>query len=300
MILAVLSILLLAYAVFLRKQIRSINRQLDKRLRENTRQPISLELQSRQLNELANNINKCLKAEETLRLSSVREEKRFKELTANISHDLRTPLTAIMGYQQLMEKGELTAEQRKRLQTAEKHAGELRLLIDHFFEYSYLQNAEPSANPERMNLTNIVTECLVSAIPTIENRNLTVHFADTPPIFILADKEMVTRVVQNLIRNCIMHSGGDIEVTLLAQETAVISFRNPVKNPSEIDVERIFDRFYSGGKNGNGNTGNTAGLGLSIVKLLAGKMGGCASAVLADGMLEIRVSLPLFSPVKSV
>ena len=83
------------YIIFLQLQLRSINRQLDKRLTEKTRQPISLELFSKELNALAVNINKALKAEETLRLNILGEEKRFKEMIANISHDLRTPLTAI-------------------------------------------------------------------------------------------------------------------------------------------------------------------------------------------------------------
>lgn len=92
------------------------------------------------LNDLTANINKCLKSEDTLRLKGFRADKKFKELIANILHDLRTPLTAIKGYQQLMEKGELTEEQRKKLEIVQKHTEELGQLIEHFFEYSYLLN----------------------------------------------------------------------------------------------------------------------------------------------------------------
>jgi len=271
-------------------QLGSINRQLTKRLKEKTRQPLSLELINHGLNTLTANINKCLAEEEKLRINSIRREKSFKDLIANISHDLRTPLTAIKGYQQLMEKGELNDNQLKKLRIAQKHTVELGLLIEHFFEYSYLINAEPELNIERINLTNLVTECLADSVPILEENNLAVHIEEAPPIFVLADKEMVMRVIQNLIRNCVQHSNGDIEVRLLAMDNAVISFKNPVKSTCESDVERLFDRFYTGDKARN----NTTGLGLSIVRLLAEQMGGSAGAKLQNGLFDIQVRLPLF------
>jgi signal transduction histidine kinase len=99
-----LVIVLALYITFLQQQFRNINRQIEKRLSEKTRQPLSVELFNGELNRLTANINRCLKEEENLRLDSIREAKRFKELIANTSHDLRTPLTAIKGYQQLMLK----------------------------------------------------------------------------------------------------------------------------------------------------------------------------------------------------
>lgn len=286
----ILCILLIVYIVYIQMQLWSINWQLTKRLREKTRQPLSLELINRELNTLATNINKCLAEEEKLRIDSIKREKRFKELIANISHDLRTPLTAIKGYQQLMEKGELTDNQRKKLAITQKHTVELGQLIEHFFEYSYLINAEPELNLQRINLTNLVTECLAASVPILEENNLAVHIEETPPIFVLADKEMVLRIIQNLIHNCVQHSNGDIEVRLLVIGNAVISFKNPVKNTSEIKVEWLFERFYTGDKARSNNTG----LGLSIVRLFAEQMGGSTGAALKNGLLEVQVRLPLF------
>lgn len=288
-ILIIIVCLLAFYIALLQWQLRSINRQLGKRLTGDTRQPVSLELINRALNQLAANINKCLKAEETLRLDSVREEKKFKELIANISHDLRTPLTAIKGYQQLMEKGELTTDQREKLYIARKYAEELGRLIEHFFEFSYLVNAELKINIERINLTNLVTECLASFVPSFEERGLTVQLAETPLVFALADQEMTVRIVQNLIRNCIAHSAGDVVVGLSTSNNAVILFENQVNNDAEIDVKRIFDRFYTGDRARSKNTG----LGLSIVKLLAEQMGGAVAAEFQGNKIIIKVELPL-------
>ena len=142
-ILSILIIILALYIIFIKHEIRSINEKLCTRLSEDTREPIKIMLISKDLNVLASSINKSFKAEENLRLKVLRDEKNFKEMIANISHDLRTPLTAIKGYQQLINKGPLTEDQKVKLKIAKKHADELEILIGNFFEYSYLLNSEP-------------------------------------------------------------------------------------------------------------------------------------------------------------
>ncbi len=289
-ILVLMVLLLGGYTILIQKQLRSINRQLVRRMARDTRQPLTLELINPELDRLTENINRCLKAEESLRLESVREEKRFKELIANISHDLRTPLTAIKGYQQLLDNGCLTEEQNKKLKVAQKHADELGSLIENFFEYSYLINAEPQINPERINLTNLVTDCLAEAVNSFEERGLIVRLEEALPIIVTADRGMTVRIVQNLIRNCLAHSAGDVIVRLRqGAQKAVLSFENPLGDASEIDVNRIFDRFYTGDRARNKAS---TGLGLAIVKLLAGQMEGSAGAALNENRIIINVELP--------
>lgn len=277
------------YITLLQFQLRSINRQLSRRSKGHIRQPISLELINNELNQLTDNINKCFKAEETLRLEGVREEKQFKELIANISHDLRTPLTAIKGYQQLLENSGLTDDQQKKLQIARKHADELGTLIEHFFEYSYLLNAEPQLNIEKLNITNIVTECIVASIATFEKRGLMVKYEEASPVYVLADQEMIIRIVQNLIRNCIVHSASDVKIDIIVTQKVALTFKNLVEKPEEINVQCLFDRFYTRDQ----ARSKTTGLGLSIVKLLAEKMGGAVSASLQENEIEIKVEIPL-------
>lgn len=287
-ILAVLLILLVVYIISLQSQVRRMANQLDKRLLEHTHQPVSLELINADLNKLAISINKSLKAEESLRLKGLQEEKRFREMVADISHDLRTPLTAIKGYQQLLEKEALSEEQRRKLFVAVKHTEELGILIEHFFEYSYLLNTEPGINKERLNLTNLVTDCLIASVNLLEKNKLAVDFMESSPIFLLTDREMVTRMVQNLIRNAVQHSAGDIKVELKEEKNTVfLSFQNPVRKPDNLDVNRIFERFYTG----DNTRSHSSGLGLSIVKLLAEQLGGSAAAFKKDEILEIRITL---------
>ena len=290
-VLAVLLVLLFFYHIWLQRQLRSINRQLAKRLNEKTRQPISVELINRELSQLVVHVNQSLKSEEQLRLDSIREEKRFKELIANLSHDLRTPLTAIKGYQQLLSRGELTAEQKDKLQVAQRHADELGSLIERFFEYSYVLSSDTEPVLTRVQLADLVMECLADTVAAFEDRDLTLRIKEAPQVYVAADQEMTMRIVHNLIRNCIAHAAGEVEVSVIAADpdNAVISFKNKVNSP-DIDVQRLFDRFYTGDTARRKSTG----LGLAIVKLLAEQMEGSASAALLEvDTLEIRVTLPL-------
>lgn len=287
--LSVITLILTGYIAFLQLQLRGINTNLKRRLEEKTRQPVTLALLDRQLNQLVNQINKSLEEEENLRLNILRDEKRFKEMIANISHDLRTPLTAIKGYQQMLSAGELSDDQRKKLEVAQRHAAELEVLIEHFFEYAYLLNNEAKPVPERINLTNLAADCLAAAVPEFEKHQIEVEFNDARPIYTLTDREMTTRILNNLIRNCIQHSSGRVTVSVTAGKDAIIAFSNTVDAPQKIDCSKLFDRFYTSDQ----ARGKGTGLGLSIVKILAERMDGSTGASLEGEWLTIRVSLPL-------
>ncbi len=289
-VLGILIIILILYIIILQQQMRHINKQLIKRLNEKTRQPISLLLINRELNEIAININNCLKEEEKLRLESIHDENKFKEMIANISHDFRTPITAIKGYQQLLQKDELAKEQREKLNVAQKHADALGNLIDQFFAYSYFLYAKPIVYIEKINLTNLVAECLADSVQILAEKNLMVNFNETLPVFIQADKDMTIRVIQNLIRNASEHSDSDIEVKINSNNNASLLFCNGIPKDMEIDANQIFDRFYTGDK----ARSKTTGLGLSIVKLLVEEMGGSSSASIEKGYLKIQVEFPLY------
>lgn len=279
------------YLILLQRELRRLNRQLKRRLEEASRQPLSLELLNPELNQLASHINQCLKAEESLRLEAVREEKRFKELISHLSHDLRTPLTAIKGYLQLMAREELTMAQTDKLTVVQKHADILGERAEQFFEYAVLASAEQEPNMAHVSLNRLVAECLAAAVPDFEQRQMEVALEETEQLFIWADAELTARLLQNLIRNAITHAAGDLQIRIEAEHgKAAIVFCNPVAAGIRIDPERLFERFYT---TDQARTGKGAGLGLHIVKLLAEQMGGHVGAAMQDRELEIRVYLPL-------
>ena len=291
-IIAVLCLLLLIALLLLihiKLQLNSLSAQLRKRLEENSRSYLHVTLLDRSVSRLASEMNKCFMQDDQAKQILEREEKQFRETIANISHDLRTPLTSIKGFLQLLEREEPTEAQRKRLNVIRKHANELGNLIEHFFEYSYLLSNDSDMNYERFCLTDETAECIAAAVPQLEEKNIEVHIGQFSRVLVTADREKTVRIIQNLVRNCIHHSAGDINVDVTeSEELARLTISNPVLNPSSLQPERLFDRFYTAEKSRRKSTG----LGLSIVRLLAEQMNGRAYASLDGNMLSITVELP--------
>ena len=291
-LLSISVLILFLYIIFILKQLKSISKQLDKRLIENTRQPLNIELFNKTITNLSKNINRCLKLEEKRRLESINDQKQFKELISNISHDLRTPLTSIKGYQQLLEKTPLDKHQVQLLKTAQKSTDELGLLIENFFEYSYLVTAKTEPNLEKININNLIVECVLSYIAILEEKNLNVNIKETPPVFVLGDKNMLIRIIENLLNNCAKHSLGDIDIKIEFLQNAKITFTNPINQDTNINVDKLFHRFYTSDSTRNKSTG----LGLSIVEFLVKQMDGNVGAYLnkTDHTLSIFFEIPLF------
>lgn len=291
-LLSISVLILFLYIIFILKQLKSISKQLDKRLIENTRQPLNIELFNKTITNLSKNINRCLKLEEKRRLESINDQKQFKELISNISHDLRTPLTSIKGYQQLLEKTPLDKHQVQLLKTAQKSTDELGLLIENFFEYSYLVTAKTEPNLKKININNLIVECVLSYIAIFEEKNLNVNIKETPPVFVLGDKNMLIRIIENLLNNCAKHSLGDIDIKIEFLQNAKITFTNPINQDTNINVDKLFHRFYTSDSTRNKSTG----LGLSIVEFLVKQMDGNVGAYLnkTDHTLSIFFEIPLF------
>ena len=296
-LLCLIIVFLIIYIGFILNQLNSINKQLHKRLSENTRQPLNVGLFNKTIIKLASNINHYLKLEEKRRLDSINEQKQFKELISNISHDLRTPLTSVKGYQQLLQKSDLDKEQLHNLQIAQKSTDELGNLIEHFFEYSYLITSNIKPNLEKINISNLIVECVLSYIGVLEEKNININMEESPPIYVRGDKDMLIRIVDNLLNNCSKHSLGDIDIKIdydkiPDSKNAKIIFTNPISQNRDINVEKLFHRFYTTDSTRNKSTG----LGLSIVEFLVKQLNGDVGACLDKNakLLSIYFEIPLF------
>ena len=283
----IISLVLFLYLIRMRMEIRSINRQLENRWKKESKQLITLSYQNKGLVQLISNVNQCLKREEKALQKQRQKEKEFKQLIANVSHDLRTPLTAISGYLQLVEKDQTS--ENKNLNVAIKYSKELGGLVEHFFEYSYLVDAKIEYETEKINLSNLVVNVLADSVHLFEERNMEIFFKETMNCYVIANHEVVVRIIQNLIRNCLTHSKGMVSVWVEENEMGEIHFKNPIKENQVLDVERLFERFYTG----DFARRKTTGLGLAIVKLLTENMNGHVYAKVVEQQLEIVVCLPV-------
>ena len=226
--------------------------------------------------------------------SAYRERERaLRRQIANVSHDLRTPLTSILGYLQLLESPNLSEEERREyLGVIESRSKALQSLIGSFYDLSRLEGGEYPIQLEPVDLRTSLSGLLAAFYGDFTDRgfDVTVDLEEgVPPV--LADPAAVLRISTNLIRNALDHGEGRMEVRLFRDGDRVVSrVSNDTTALTEEDLPHVFDRSYTSDKM---RTGRNTGLGLAIVKALADQMGCRTSAGLENGVFTLEVSWPL-------
>ena len=287
-VLAVAVAVLAVQTVVMRREIRSMSRQLEDLSAGRSEKKISLTLVDARLNELATQINENMELQKQLRIDARKSEQRLKDSIAGVSHDLRTPLTAIIGYIQMLERSGLNGEQQEKATIILKKANAMRELVESFFELSVIESGQSELAEEAVNFTNIVSEAVVDFIPRFEAAELEpdVDLGDKS-LYIAGDTTALGRIVQNLLSNALKYTAGRVKVALEERDGEIIlTVVNEVRPDTPPDMERIFERFYTGDDCRNSGS---AGLGLYIVKLLAEKMQGAVSASLENKMMSVYV-----------
>ncbi len=275
---SILCIVLLIDLIGIKLQLRSIKEQLEHRRREQSRSPILLEMNDKDINELTTALNQTLRQEANLRVSQEIQEQEFKNLITNISHDLRTPLTVMKGYLQLLERCELDEAGRGYLKICFRHTDELERRVRQFFEYSYWVNQEDCIQLHSVNVTNLVVDVMTDFIPVFEEKGISMKLEDDTIYKGIGEEELLKRVIQNILKNCLQYAIGEVVVSIgewsdgksAGNSKLKICIANPVAEDCNVDTGKVFERFYIGNTEKNQSTG----LGLSIVKLLVEKMQG--------------------------
>lgn len=221
----------------------------------------------------------------------LRNEEYLKESVANISHDLRTPLTVILGHLQLLQKENLESSQAQRVKVIFSKAEKMKELVETFYDLSILEEQQTVPEKEKFNISNMLINLITENAVALEKENILpeINLPDYS-IYVYSDKNMVERILQNLLTNAIKYSVGTIKITLMEKENNNIIFtiENPMSDSSEIDCNRLFDRFYTGDKSRhNGSTG----LGLAVVKTLVASLGGNIVAKVHANSLIITLEL---------
>ena len=221
----------------------------------------------------------------------LRNEEYLKESVANISHDLRTPLTVILGHLQLLQKENLESSQAQRVKVIFSKAEKMKELVETFYDLSVLEEQQTVPEKEKFNISNMLINLITENAVALEKENILpeINLPDYS-IYVYSDKNMVERILQNLLTNAIKYSVGTIKITLMEKENNNIIFtiENPMSDSSEIDCNRLFDRFYTGDKSRhNGSTG----LGLAVVKTLVAILGGNIVAKVHANSLIITLEL---------
>ena len=268
----------------LRHGIKGLRQDLVERRGQDTNTLLSLPCRDRELRKLASALNQELRALRQERLRYQQGDKELKEAVVNISHDLRTPLTAISGYLQLLQGQDLPPDTRRYLEQIESRTESMKRLTEELFRYSVVVSEENLAR-ELVDLRRAVEEALLSFYGALEGRGIEpqVRLPETPVIRQL-DPAAVNRVLGNILTNALKYSAGDLEVTL--EESGRLTFSNSAPGLDPVAAGRLFDRFYTVEA-----ARNSTGLGLSIAKELTQRMGGEMGAELHGGTLTVWLKL---------
>lgn len=224
------------------------------------------------INYMANEINKKI-------ISERNAEKSKADLITNVSHDLRTPLTSIMGYIGLVKDEKYDSEETKKeyLNIAFNKSEKLKILIEDLFEYTKLNNDGIKIVKQKVNLTEFLFQLTEEMIPLFEQNNLSVikkSFKDK--IYVELDPDKMVRVFENLLSNAIKYSYKPGAVNVMVYESegdAIVRIKNRGANISSEKVSKLFDRFYRVDESRNAATGGS-GLGLAISKNIVELHGG--------------------------
>ena len=280
---AVVIIILAIKIRMMQKSMDEICSCLSEHLSSDTNQLITVSSSDKHVRLLASEIAKQLAELRRQRRQYINGDRELKEAVTNISHDLRTPLTAICGYLDLLEAEEMTDNTRRYVEQIANRTEALKALTEELFRYSVISSVS-DLNYENVNVGRVLEDALISFYGAFEQKNITPNISLPDGVIIrFLDKSALSRIFGNIISNAVKYSDGDFEVTMT--ESGEITFSNTASELSSVDVGKLFDRFYT-----VDSARKSTGLGLSIAKLLTERMGGCISADYKSNTLSIMLS----------
>lgn len=288
LLLAVIAILvtvifaLLGKIYLMHKAALEIGEAFEDRLAADTNTLIDISSRDPYLCQLASSINTQLRILRKQRHKYQNGDRELTEAVTNISHDLRTPLTAICGYLDLLEKEPLSENAARYLSLISNRTEAMKQLTEELFRYSVILSTQ-ELEMETVCLNSVLEETIAAFYAALTARGLRpqIHMSGKR-VEKQLNREALNRVFGNLLNNALKYSDGDLEITLY--DNGEITFANAASGLNEIQVGKLFDRFFTVEAARNSN-----GLGLAISKTLVEQMGGTIAADYCQGRLTIRI-----------
>ena len=274
----------------LQKAAREIKEAFVDRLITDTNILIDISSHDRYMRELANTVNIQLRKLRADRHRFQQGDMELKNAVSNISHDLRTPLTAICGYLDLLEQEEKSTTVERYIEVIRNRTEILKQLTEELFRYSVIITTEDDITKEAVEINRVLEESIAAFYVTLNERKIvpSIKMPKSKVIYYL-NGSALSRVFSNLLNNAIKYSDGDLDIIL--SETGEIIFSNTASKLNEVQVGKLFDRFYTVEA-----ARKSTGLGLAIARTLVEQMNGTISAKYENHRLSICI---LFSDVYS-
>ena len=286
-LLSFICILLIVKLYLLKKAIKEIEKSFPSILNEDTNNLITISSSDKDIKSLTINLNNNLMDLRKQKLQYQNGNQELKKIITNISHDLRTPLTALKGYIDLINQEELSSNQKKYLKIIQKKSDELTELTGQLFEFSKTMDNIEMVNikKEECCINEILEETLVNFYSIFKGKNITPTISIcNKKIYRKVNKTSIIRIFENILSNVAKYSNGDFKIIM--NEDGVITFSNKSTSLDATTVQKIFDRYFS-----VENAKESTGIGLSIAKKLVELNGGNIKAKYNKGYLIIKVKI---------
>ena len=270
----------------MRKAAKEIGSELSEKLKSDTNTLISISTEDKIMCCLADHLNVQLKELRTKRQHFQQGDMELKNAITNISHDIRTPITAISSYLDLLDKTEQCQKAEQYIAVIRNRTEALSQLTEELFHYSVITSPERDMKAQPVWVNRILEESILDFYAALQEKNITPNINITKKKIIMnLDQSSLSRIFSNLLNNAIKYSDGDLDIIL--DDDGKIIFSNTASDMSEVQVERLFDRFYT-----LENARKSTGLGLSIARILIEQMSGTITAEYKEGRLFIYLFLP--------
>ncbi|WP_291570566.1 sensor histidine kinase [Clostridium sp. UBA4548] len=278
---------------YMESQVKSLTNQLAHINETKTNKRITIGLLNKSIEKLAEKINETIEIKLQSEANRVKVENDLRQTIANMSHDLRTPLTSIIGYIQFLKlEGINEQEKTEYLEVAEHRAKSLEILLNDFYELSLIDSLDYELNMEKLNINKILEQVALDRYADFMGRNINPSInIPSEALYIIGEKKSVERTIDNLLSNAIKYAKDVIDISLQVKENgAVLKISNTFTNLTQQDLENVFDRFYMSDKM---RSEKGTGLGLSIAKGLVEKMGGSINCNIEEDMFNIYCQFKL-------
>lgn len=289
--LAVISIYLVIRLLYLNRAIHYTALQMEeKENQKDSNTKLKAITANKKMEALLVRINKLYEFSQQERIQYQRRETQIRREIENISHDLRTPLTSIIGYVELILDLKIKeADINEYLGIIYKRAKVLQGFIEDFYELSRIEGEDYPLLYESIPVKPLLKEVLVSYYQQFERKQIQVDIQlCESPFNIIADKIQLNRILNNLVQNALKYSQSFFIIKQYCTDgEGIILFQNDTKDLSEQDIEHIFDRFYTVDKS---RQGQNTGLGLTIAKILMEKMKGRITASFKDNVFAVELA----------
>lgn len=287
-ILTVSVAVLIAVLVKIRAQLRDINEQLDFLCEKDTNMLLLTDTNMADIGRLKERINRFLEQWHRQREAAAKKEQMISDTYTNLSHDIRTPLTSLDGYFQLLKDETDKSAQEHYIDIIQERITSLKDMLEELFMFTKLKNDSFKLELSNCCVSRLLKQTVFSYYEEWKKQGIEPSLdicEDT--IFITANAQALRRVFQNVIKNALVHGQNSICIQMKQINKMVhILVSNDVKNPDDIDVDKVFERFY---KADEARSISSSGLGLSIAKELVERMGGSIEARLEGKRFVVEI-----------